>query len=113
MPRLRIIILEKTGNEVDYVFWADVPAARQKHYAVQNAKSAWMDATAQDNANLASGAVTERSSKIILSGQTFQKVQEKLQSDWQNFQRAINQNNKWQRFGSTWDGTTWTIVNNP
>jgi len=113
MPRLNIIILEKDSDDFRFVMWADVPAARQTRYADPNKVSAWSGATTQDNSNLKSGAVVETVvTQRTPSGSSQAQIQNFLQDQWTAYQAQINSYNPWVRYGSTWDGTTWTMVNN-
>jgi hypothetical protein len=116
MPRLNVIVLDQHGddpNTYNVVLWADVPAARQSRYANANAKSAWSGATAADNTDLQTGVMTESLfTQRISAGTALPQIEALLQSAWQNFQNQVNSNNPWVRYGSTWDGTTWTVLNN-
>lgn len=111
MPRLRIIILEQDDPQTfRYALWADVPAARQAMYANPSAASVWSGATAQDLANLRSGAMVEHTDKLsVQKGETVLKARTILQANWQGFQDRITAEAKWTRYGTTWDGTTWTV----
>jgi|SRR5215469_16247050 len=114
MPRLRVVILDQTlddANTYRFMMWADVPAARQQYYANANAKSAWNGATAADNTNLQTGSVVEQVTvQRIPGGSSLAQIENFLQNAWTNFQNNVNNNNPWLRYGSTWDGTTWTIL---
>jgi hypothetical protein len=117
MPRLNVIVLDRPGddpNTYNYVFWADVPAARQVRYASSTIVSAWTAASSADNANLQSGAVVEQTGVVRhSSGTPLATVEQTLQQDWQAYQAQINTYNPWQRYGSFWDGSSaWTITNN-
>jgi hypothetical protein len=116
MARLRIIILDSTPDDADtyrVVLWADVPLARQSWYAQTGAVSAWKDALAADNTAIANGSVAETVSVIrVIKGSGQAARQQVLQDAWTQWQTFITQNNPWQRYGSTWDGTTWTNANN-
>jgi hypothetical protein len=116
MPRLNVIVLDQHADDLNtynVVLWADVPAARQSRYADANAKSVWSGATAADNTNLQTGVMVESTfSQRIPAGTTLPQIEAFLQTAWQNFQDRINNTNLWQRYGSTWDGTTWTVLNN-
>ncbi len=116
MPRLNIIILDKTtedNNTYRFAMWADVPVARQSHYANATTVSAWIGATAQDNTNLQSGTVVETvTTQRVPSAATLAQIEAFLQSQWSAYQAAVSANNPWVRYGSTWDGTTWTVLNN-
>jgi len=116
MPRLNVIVLDQhrdDANTYNVVLWADVPVARQTQYASTGAKSAWSGATAQDNTNIASGSVAERVAiQRIPQGASLAQIEQFLQNLWTDYQNQINNNNFWLHYGSTWDGTTWTVVNN-
>ena len=112
MPRLRVIILEQEDPRTfRYALWADVPVARQPFYANPTATSAWENALAADLTALQSGQVVERVDKLgIPSGGTLAQARSILQANWQFYQDRITADNPWQRYGSTWDGTTWTVA---
>jgi hypothetical protein len=112
MARFRIIVLDKVlaeTNAFNVLLWADVPVARQRFYANDTiAASAWMDAIPADVDALKSGAVVEQVHKISRSqGGNMAQMQGDAQAAWQAFQDTINTTNLWNRYGSTWDGTTW------
>ena len=116
MARLNIIILDRSDptnpNVYRYVFWADVPSARQPFYAAlagPTAVSAWKDALAADNTALQNGSVVEKVDTIqVPSHATLAQIRVFLQDKWAEYQAAITARNPWQRYGTTWDGTTWT-----
>lgn len=114
MPRLRVIVLDQPAEDVNsyrYALWADVPAARQSFYASSATKSAWSGATTADTTNLQSGSVVESVSTMrIPSGTTVNQIEAFLQSRWQDYQNHISDYNPWVHYGTTWDGTTWTLV---
>ena len=102
MPRLRVIVLEKTGPlYYRFALWADVPTARQRFYASTGAVSAWSDATSGDNANLQSGSVAERVDTYnVNSTDNVASVEAILGNVWQSFQDGVTSANKWQFYGS-------------
>ena len=116
MPRLSIIILDRPEPENQrvyrYVLWADVPVARQPFYAALTGPtfaSAWKDALAADNTALQNGSVVEKVDTIqVPASATLAEIRSFLQARWTNFQASITSINPWQRYGTTWDGTTWT-----
>lgn len=112
MPRLRIIILAQDDPRTfSYVLWADVPVTRQSFYTNAGAVSTWRDALPADNAALASGAVVERVDKMIVPpGTTLAQARAQLEINWQSFQDLITNRNPWARYGTIWDGTTWTAA---
>lgn len=114
MARLRIIVLDRDNdNTYNFLMWADVPAARQSHYANASAVSAWSGAQAADNTALQNGSVVElKTSQRIPTGASLAAIQAFLAAKWTDYQAQINSYNPWQRYGTTWDGTTWTMTNN-
>lgn len=109
MPRLRIIVLDQAvPGTWRYLLWADVPAARQAFYTSTSAKSEWKDALAPDNINLQQGIVAEQAGFINTPGFTVPQLQAELQARWTDFQNEVNAKNPWTRYGSAWNGTTWT-----
>jgi hypothetical protein len=113
--RFRVIVLDKSDlsnqNVFRYVLWADVPAARQPFY-VQPADtvSAWSGAQTGDNAQLVSGAVAEKVDTIqVAPGTGMPAIQAEIQIRWQTYQEQVTNLNPWNRYGSTWDGTTWVL----
>jgi len=110
MPRLRVILLDQHADDsstYNVVLWADVPAARQIYYANPNKVSAWPSATGQDNTNLQNGSVSESVvSQRITQGTGLPQIEGILQQLWQSYQNFITNNNPWQRYNTTWHGTT-------
>lgn len=105
MARLKIIILDKIGDKLNYAMWADVPAARQVFYANAAKVSAWKDALPADNAALQSGAVVEQVRSTDFAGaENMPEVRTSLIATWNQFQNEINNVNPWKRYGTTYDG---------
>lgn len=106
-----VIILEKnlaTGL-FSAVLWADVPVGRQAFYAKPGAVSAWPGASAGENAALASGAVAEQVTVLTVSdGATLAQLKTAAVAQWAAFQAFVTAYNPWSRYGSFYDGTTWT-----
>lgn len=119
MPAKRIIILEnKTnpneGNEAarrfTVVLWADVPLERQGFYAT-TAVSAWKGASSLENGDLQAGRVAEKRHDVAFRFNiSLAEAQANLQTIWQSYQDEITTLNPWNRYGTLWDGTTWTLV---
>jgi hypothetical protein len=111
-----VIVLDQPGGNTssfNVVFWADVPAARQTYYADPNLTSQWKGAVASDNTALQNGSVVELMQPHVMPpGTTLAQVQNYLAAQWQNYQTSISNYNPWIRYGSTWDGTTWTVLTN-
>ena len=108
MARLKIIILETEPGKINYAFWADVPAARQRFYADASKVSVWKDALAADNTALQNGSVTERVHYLDIEAEaTDADRRVALRRDWQAFQTWVNDYNPWGKYGTTYD-TAWT-----
>ncbi len=110
MPSKRIIILEQQDtNTYRYAMWADVPAARQVFYADANAVSAWKDAQTADNTALQNGSVVERTAIFsVPATDSLNAIKARLQDLWTAFQNDVTNNNHWSKYGTFWDGTSWT-----
>lgn len=115
----RIIILDRIPMNgrlaFNYVLWAAVPVERQPFYANAGAKSVWLGASAQENADIASGAILERvgtyQDRTPLATETIAHVRAALQAAWAAFQNEVtNADTRWERYGTSWDGTTWTAA---
>lgn len=117
---------EQTGAAGSFVFnyalWADVPAARQRFYANPNAGSVVIaeasagdgGITAAELAAIRSGAVRERAGSGTWVNYAAAKPDlQQAQADWQN---EVSGNapfvNEWNRYGSSFDGTSWTDKSN-
>ena len=113
MQVAKIIILDRVNAPSDlayrYVLWADVPAARQRFFADPNATSAYIDASADDLAALRSGAVVEKGCTYTWqAGATLAQITTQLRAELDAFQDQITNLNLWDRYGTVWDGTSWT-----
>jgi hypothetical protein len=110
----QIVVLDQISPvQFRYVLWATVIAARQSYYADPTLTSAYKGASAPELAALRAGQVLEQTGIISKpSGTNVADLQADLQALFTTFQNDVN-NNQWpgRRYGSTWDGTTWTIVN--
>ena len=108
-----IFLLERVADSGDYrvVFWLDVQAPRQRFYANAAATSAFLDATPAELAAIKSGAVievVERANRP--NGQGLPALRSALEARRAELQAALDANNVWHRYGSFFDGTTWTAV---
>lgn len=109
----QVIILEKdtttTQTRFRYALWAVVPIARRATYANPSKTSAFSGVSAQELSDIQAGMVVERVDAIsIAAGTTLPAVQAELQTTWAAFQAEINNTNPWTRYGTFWDGSTWT-----
>jgi|SRR6185312_1674182 len=112
MPRLRVIVLDQPDPRViNVAFWMDVPAARQKFYAKASARSEWIDAQPADVAALQAGQVVEHVVQLAPDQvPSLAQAQTVLAAMWTARQAAVNNRNEWPNYGTTWDGTAWSLA---
>jgi hypothetical protein len=106
----QIVILDSPrANVYRYVLWATVPTARQVMYAQPGKVSAWKGASQAENDAIATGAVVEIQDEFeVAPGTTLASVRADLISLQTSFQAATTANNPWVRYGTFYDGSTWT-----
>jgi hypothetical protein len=110
----KIIILnkvnQKTYFEVNYIFWLSVPVAQQPFRINPQAASAYSGASAAELTALQNGSVVEFAGKAsYLSEVTNAQIGVDLVSKYNAEQSALNADDKFNYFGSFWNGTNWTI----
>ena len=120
MASKRIIVLDRLRNKENQIgdqspqcwnvaFWADVPAARQSFYADATLTSAVRNINASDLTAIQNGSVTEMVMVVqVDKGSTLSQMQIILQDLWTAYQAKITAYNPWIRYGTFWDGTSWT-----
>lgn len=117
----RIIVLGKaddvgaTNRGFRVALWLVPPVSRRPYWlSVAPAKSAFVNATTEENTAIAAGELVEQVTTLTadkdLNMAEFQAVAEKA---WNDANTKIQAFNPWQRYGTKWDGTTWTVVNTP
>ncbi len=109
----QIIILERLNEPSDmnfrYVLWATVPAARVSAYANAAAVSAFKGASAGELTALQTGSVVERVGIASFTiGTPIATIQTYLLAQFAAFQAQINAANPTVRYGTSFDGTSWT-----
>jgi hypothetical protein len=115
---IEIIILSMTAHDgadptLQYAFWIYPTAA---HVVPKpGATSAWRGAQAADIAALQAGTVIEEVySAQVPTGTTVPAAQAYLQAAYvARVAKVAAQVSPNLYYGSTWDGTTWTMVTNP
>lgn len=113
----KVIILERSPERLEfrYALWGDVPAARQEFFADPARESVYKDASAAEITALQNGSVAERVGIAAYpAGTAIAVIQTELANLWTAFQAELNvatnsAQNPYQRYGTTWDGTTWTL----
>ncbi|HEY9014438.1 MAG TPA: hypothetical protein VIM84_05205 [Gemmatimonadales bacterium] len=106
----QVVILEQLDGPraYRYLMWAQVPAARQAFHANADAVSELKTATAQELQDIRDGKVIERVETGNWPGMTLAQVQTQLQNRWTAFQADVTGEATFSRYGTMWDGTTWT-----
>ena len=111
----KIIVLDQTGLPSDsnytVAFWLSVPAARQLFYANAAATSHVVGAQAAEISAIQAGQIMERIVSVpYIKGTSLGAIQADLVSRYNAAQTELNNDNPWNHYGTTWDGTTWTLV---
>lgn len=111
----KIIILDEVGLPSDLTynvaFWLDVAAARQPFMANDTAISRVIGATAGELAAIKAGQIVEVVRTIsYVSGTALGVIVANLVARHNLEQAYLTANNPWNRYGTSWDGTTWTQV---
>lgn len=98
------------------VLWVDVPAPRQRFYAKPATwQSAYRDATVQELADLRAGVLTEKVEVIEVDtdqASAFLTARAAAEVLLGHFQTAVTNLSVWNRYGTRFNGTAWTITNN-
>ena len=108
----QIIVLERTdNNRFTVAFWLDVPVARRPFYADATATSAYKQASAAEITAIQTGAVKEQTGDFSFPGAlTIANIQALLIAEFTARQLAVNNFNPWNRYGTNFDGTVWTVA---
>ena len=111
----QIIILDRLNEPGDmtfrYALWATVPPARVSAYANANAVSAFKNATTQEIALLQAGSVVEKVDVLNAQiGTSIGVIQASLIAAFNDFQSQVNSRNPTVRYGTSWDGSSWTTA---
>lgn len=110
MAKQIIVLNRESAGRWQILYWVAVPAARQSFYAVPGAKSAWAGAVQGENDAIAAGQVKEVSETYSIEGTpVLGEVQAALETRWAALQAEVNSHNPWIRYGSYWDGASWTL----
>lgn len=114
MPR-KIIQLERVGMPSDtnfrVAFWLDVPAARQTFYANASATSAVKGATQAEVDAIKAGQVVEVIETLPRpAGTTIGEFRNDAEARYAQLQAELVNRNPFARYGTFWDGSSWTPV---
>lgn len=109
----KIIILNQVGETGDFriAYWLDVPAPRQVFYVNANAASAVIGATQTEIDALKAGQVLELVERFDRpNSTTAAQLRAALVTRFTALQTALTNSNQWSRYGTFYDGATWTTV---
>lgn len=109
----KIVIMEQVGEPADYrvAFRLDVPVARRVFYANAAATSSVVGATPEEVAALQAGEIFEVVRTFPRdNGTTVAQLRTALVETHGRLQDRLTTNNIWNRYGTSWDGATWTAV---
>lgn len=110
----KIIILEKLEAPAGepryrYALWADVPSTRWPFFADASKTSPVKDITSQELSDLRAGKFLEKVDDARWdSARTIAQIQAALQAAHAAYQADVTAYNPFVRYGTFWDGTTWT-----
>ena len=111
----KIIILEKDPNPAEvkfqYLFWLDVPTERQAFYANSELTSSYQNVSSFELDDLRAGKVVEVIGDMVFpKNATFAEIKNNLIVKFNQEQIKVNEFNKWNYYGTNWDGVTWTVA---
>lgn len=111
----QIIILDRLNEPSDmtfrYVLWATVPVARVAAYANVTAVTAFKNASAPEIAAIQAGQIAEKVDVFQAPiGTAIAAIQAALITAFNTWQAQVNATNSTQRYGTFWDGATWTVA---
>lgn len=110
-----IVILERSSvnpQTVQFVLRANVPVARQSYFANAEKTSAFPGIAAGDLADLRAGKFIEKTDSVSTGSLTITQVGVQLVAAQHAFQACVTADaeyNPYKFYGSTWDGTAWTL----
>lgn len=110
----QIIVQEKNSitNYVEYkvVFWLTVPTAKQSYFANPNATSTVKDATTPEITALQNGSVVEEPKTVsYIANTNVNAIAADLVAKYNTEQTTFNLIDKYQYYGSYYDGSAWTV----
>lgn len=113
----KIIITTRKDNtnyfEVSYLLWLTPPAARQAFYTQATKTSSAPNIIPAELTAIQTGSVLEQGGIASFpSGTTNGVVAADIITKFNTAQTALNNISDYAYYGSSWDGTTWTLLGN-
>lgn len=114
----KIIVLQRTrfSPQIEYrvAFWLDTPSGRESLLANASLNSQVKTVTGPELSALRAGTVREFVTTVpVVQGSGLAQIQSDLQAMHVALQAAWTADATFDRYNSSWDGTTWTMQNNP
>jgi len=111
----QIIILNQPGLPSDLryrvCFWLSVPQSRWPYYANPEFTTQFLGASAAEITALQQGQVWEQVEDVpFQKGTGMAAIATALEKRYAELQDFITNQNPWNRYGSYYDGTSWTQV---
>ncbi len=109
----KIIILEKTNMQnyqtVSCLFWLAIPHLQRPVYANPGAVSLYKQTTPEELQMIKDGLVIEMQKTLSFSEDTtLDQIKAKLLADYNTEQSNIETETKYDYYGTSWDGTSWS-----
>lgn len=114
----QIIVLQRTRFspliEYEVAFWLTTPSGRETLIANAQATSRVKTATGPELAAIQAGTIKEKVAIIpVPEGSSLATMQGVLAGLHAQFQTEWDNDKTLDRYNSSWDGTTWSMQNNP
>lgn len=107
----QIIVLNRHPELPQFrvAFWVPIPAARQPFYVDATKASEWKGASTLENQDLQAGKFVEVVETIAIPNEaTIPQMQAIVFDRWTSLTAEYAGKNEWARYGTYYDGTTWT-----
>lgn len=111
----QVIVLERTAvsPKIAYriAFWLPVASARQFIFANPGKTSQVKDISQSELTSLRAGEFVEVvDERDVPPGSSLAQVQSALESIWNAMHTEFDNRTTWDRYGSNWNGTSWTML---
>jgi hypothetical protein len=108
----QIIIMTKHAEFAQYrvAYWVPVPVERQPFYVSPTKVSEWKGASSLENQDLQTGAVVEIVETVsVPEGASVAEMQAVVLDRYNVLVAEITTKNQWGRYGTYYDGSSWTL----
>ena len=109
MAKQIIILGRPDNNRFTVAYWLQVPVARRPFYANTDAVSQYKNIDSQELTDLKAGVFVEQVEEHGYGeGMTIGQIQASLIQEFNRKQTAVSNKNSWNRYGTFYDGASWT-----